>query len=193
MTEVYAREFLAPYVPCLYKAVQHGWDTYQNRFLDPAIEPRTRAGLIHDFAAEYAKNELCKHPTVVPLRINDRSIIKIQDQVLISFKKFDEQLLTSNYLTSSAKQFNAQQHLRGIPDTLPRFFVGYVAKEDFTELIGIFITFPKDSESLNWSFEISASQCIEAQQYSFEEQLVGKASVRVRPKIFAKPAYDPEA
>lgn len=193
MTEAYAREFLAPYVPCLYNSVQHGWNTYQNKFLDPAIEPRTRAGIIHDFATEYAKNELCNQAAVVPLRINDRSIFKIQDQALICFKKLDEQLLTSNYPTSFATQFNSQQHLRGIPDTLPRLFVGYVAKEDFTELIGIFVTFPRSSESLNWSFEISSSECLETEQFSFEEKLLGKTSARVRPKIFAKPAYDPEA
>lgn len=181
MTEGFAKEFLKPYYPVLQASIQHGWSQYHQVYTHPDHEARTRANLIHDHAVGYAKQNLAPMAGIRYLRVQERNLFQIRDTVILSFKKLDQQLLGSNYPTSFALEFAKQEHLPGIPDSLPRLNVGYVPDVTFTQLYGIFVTYPKSTGELNWSFQITDSEAIEAAQFTFEEQLTSaKKRVKVR-------------
>ena len=77
--------------------------------------------------------------------------IKAAD-IVVRFKKLDDELRVSNFPTRGARRFNGQMQLPGMP-ACPRLTLGYQMNEARTEILGVHLAFLLNRR-LMWSYQL---------------------------------------
>lgn len=103
----------------------------------------TRASLIHDLMIKHAK-KLLPEKVFRYIVIGDREVFNFCSEFLIQFKKLKRSMLGSNYPTHQALMFSEDGEidvgLPGIGGSLPLITIGYVPRQYFSGIEGIFAT-----------------------------------------------------
>jgi hypothetical protein len=105
------------------------------------LNPRTRANLIYDWMVDTARREFAgvTGAEFVEVESKGLTMLRLDSQLLIRFKKLDESRLPRNYPTRHAKEYNQQMSLPEIP-TATRVFCGYRLNKLETDLRDVSIT-----------------------------------------------------
>lgn len=140
-------------------ATQKGFDTYAEKYSNvaDAHQPRSVASVIHDHICEIVKRDVCDESFVFRF-IKQRNMFIYRDSVIITFKKFDEELKSQNYPTATAEKFAAQEEVEGIPANLPRVEIGYVSDPAGTTVNGIFAVYRVSrNKKIDWNINLNES------------------------------------
>lgn len=133
------RRTLEPFHDELHGCVAAAWRRWKDDFAPRLQLPylRCRANVIYDLMIEEARKRFSGSPEVTIIEDAQRALLGIGDLVL-RFKKVDDQLHTRNYPTQGALQFDGQLRLPGIPRGT-RVTVGYRIDELQQKLSAVFV------------------------------------------------------
>ncbi len=139
--------------------VQYGFDFYIKSYQSFADEHsgRSVASLIHDHICEQVKRELCNNDLIYRI-FRQRNLFIYKDQLILTFKKFDEKLESKNYPTITSEKFTSQEDLDGIDSTLPRIEIGYVTDAAGSAINGIFAVYRTNlngQKQIDWSANLA--------------------------------------
>lgn len=153
-----AEKFFEPYKERLCKCVVNGFGRYQEKHGADAhcYEIRTKAGTIRDLIVDSAKTEFGFDKEVEFLWQNHMTLMKFGDEYLLRFKKFNEDLSTSNFSTPQAQAYTQQIEISGIPSAPLRLEIGYMPDEFISEIKGIYIVCP-NGDVPSWSIRLDQS------------------------------------
>jgi hypothetical protein len=130
---------LEPYHDALHACVIAAWKRWKEDFA-PRLQlpyPRCRANVIYDLMIEEARKRFSGLPEVAIVEGVQRALLSVGD-LLLRFKKVDDQLHTRNYPTQGALQYDAQLRLPGVPRGT-RVTIGYRVDEFRQQLSAIFV------------------------------------------------------
>lgn len=130
LTSDEAEQILKPYLARLAKCIEHGWAAWTNDYKEKEIilSPRTRANIVFDETVSCAEKEFMVEPGVKLSRKMTSFWLYIGEKVIIRFKKFRKDGLTSNIQTRQQLLFAAQRVLPSMePGTLLN--AGYVLND----------------------------------------------------------------
>jgi hypothetical protein len=135
---------IGDYRAALARVVRKGFEEYFEVYGAHAAchSKRSRASLIHDLMIKHAKKELPEkefHYIVM----DEREIFSFRGEFLIQFKKLKHSMVGSNYPTAQALLFEEDGEIEGLPGIatkLPLITVGYVPRQYFSGIEGIFAT-----------------------------------------------------
>lgn len=130
---------LEPFHDELHACVAAAWRRWKDEFAPRLQLPylRCRANVIYDLMIEEARKRFSGSPDVTIVEDVQRALLVIGD-LLLRFKKVDDQLHTRNYPTQGALQFDGQLRLPGIPRGT-RVTVGYRIDELQQKLSAVLI------------------------------------------------------
>jgi hypothetical protein len=159
MTESKATDLLSPYFDKLRAIVIDGFKDYTKEYAHVSHKhhARSRACLIHDHIAHYARERLLgiKDFHQIPTKI--RNLFDVKGELVLQFKKLTRKLRTSNIRTQLSFNFDGQMavhELPGIPSRLPKLSLGYVPRRDWTDIDGVFLTYSV-GKRLNWFISLT--------------------------------------
>lgn len=150
------RGVLAPYETQLFQAMHGAWDDWKalalgGRLLFPG---RTRACLVHDFIVQRAIAAFTGDPAVRLIQRDETAKFVIADQVLLRFKKADENGLGSNIETQATLDYIEQQlELPGVPD-VHKIEVVYVLNKLRTQIDRIAVV-ARDGDVRLWDYVLA--------------------------------------
>lgn len=191
MNQATAEKLLAPFMSDLRDCVIDGFNDYHRQYAHVSYlhHPRTRACAIHDQISHYAKQRLLQFAEIHAIPTKLRNLFDLSGVAVFQFKKLSRQLQTSNLPTLFALEFNRQQPLSlpGIPASLPRLFIGYVPRRDWTAVEGVFVTYSA-GRNLIWSIDLtnSSKQLTPILPLQIDDQSKHRTR-RVRAKTQRKP------
>lgn len=135
-------------------AIQGGFDDFVNLYKHVADVPsaRTVANIIHDHIVHRVKRDVCNDRLKFSSSVQ-RNLFILDDYVVLAFKKFNEALQSSNYPTPTARSFNLQEDLPGLPSRLPRVEMGYVPDAVGATITGIYAVM-RNGNGLHWSINL---------------------------------------
>lgn len=188
-----AKAVLRPHHDVLEECVRAAWEQYSKTIphMLPLMSPRGKANIIHEFIAHEARMRLDGRPGI---SLNDtftgRLLVNIQNQVLLTFKKLNRAFETVNYPTPTAKLFNAQKEIEGLPRCV-RLTVGYQLTRFDTALAGVYILYGT-SRRPTWYYNLLTPEHNPVVELPFHiEEAMGQGSrVRAKPAAQTRAASD---
>jgi len=175
-----AREF-GDVIPLFREAWKLAWADIIGRFNEPGWDNRCRSQVIQMQAVIHARELLSGNPDVRHFMIDNRHVFSVRNCGLFRLKQLDENHCTSNYATSAARAFDGQSQLSGLEE-YQRFTIGLMPNPDWTDYVGIYMTFPKAlRQRPNWVLDITGTPIdVESLQDEFNES-VSKPERRFKP------------
>lgn len=156
MTEEEAQSKLKNIIPILRESWERAWADIQGRFFEPEHDLRCRSVILQMQAVIYAKNLLVHDQRIHYHSRHTQHIFKIPGTAYIVMKQLRPSLIPNFNRTKHATHFYSQGILKGLEDH-PRLICGLVPNQDWTEIGGIFLTFPnREGLANNWELNISA-------------------------------------
>jgi hypothetical protein len=149
------RRELAPYEVDILEVVQGAWQD----FLDLGIQAklrykRNRAGLVHDFMVQRAMNKWPEGSGVTWLEKDETAKFIFGQEVIVRFKKADENGLGANIMTQAVLAFvDPQMNLPGIPEELAKVEVLYSLNALETQINSVTVVARNGDREL-WSYVI---------------------------------------
>jgi hypothetical protein len=122
-----ALEVLTPHAERLYRIGTTPFASWQSEYPNLALHtPRTRANVLYDLMVNQARIEFRGiRGTAIIDPPSGVVLLDIDQQVLIRFKKLDDDSLPRNYPTLAAKDWDIGEDLPGIPSSPQRLSLGY--------------------------------------------------------------------
>lgn len=162
-----AENELKPFYKDLVESIDEGFTDYLRimEFKDSLgmftpYQKRTRAGIIHEQITGRIASKLSEVEEVKTGEWNKIFGVKINEQLFIRFKKFNEDFSTSNVSTNQNEMYLNQMNIPGFPDAPTFLYAGYIPDATWTRLNGIYIACWKGSQ-VQW--------VIDAGKYSSEQ------------------------
>ncbi len=154
ISEAAAKTILDPYKARLRESVIQAWEDYESQYghVRHIHTPRTRANIVHDHMVHHARRLFEGDDSVYMCEIKGLFLVQIDGQLLVRFKKLDEDKRHHNYPTPQNLEFWEQLDLPGIPH-LTRLVAGYELNDLQTAINAIYITCPNGSCNA-WDFEL---------------------------------------
>lgn len=154
ISEAAAKTILEPYKARLRECIMQAWEDYESQYghVRYIHTPRTRANIVHDHMVHHARRLFEGNAGVFMSEIKGLFLIEIEGQLLVRFKKLDEDKKHHNYPTPQNLEFWDQLDLPGIPH-LTRLVAGYELNNLQTAIDAIYITCPNGSCNA-WYFEL---------------------------------------
>ena len=168
-----AAEEFSDVIPIFAQAWNMAWGDLMDRFNEPGWDNSTRSHVIQMQAVSHARELFNGSPDVAYFTVNNRHVFQVRDNGLFKFKQLDQNHCSSNYPTPAAFEFENQGRLYGLEDC-QRFTVGFIPNPDWTDYVGIYITFPKAlRQAPNWVLDITSGVAIdiESLQEEFDERI----------------------
>lgn len=153
-----AEKFFEPYKARLCKCVVNGFNRYKEILGSSAYccEIRTKAGLIRDLMIDCAKTEFGFDEEVKFLGQNQMMLMKFKNEYNLRFKKFNNDLTTSNFPTPQSQAYSQQTEIPGIPSASLNLDIGYIPDELIGEIKGVYIVRP-NGDAPSWSIRLDQS------------------------------------
>jgi hypothetical protein len=173
LTSMQAAEEFSDVIPIFSKAWNMAWIDLRDRFNEPGWDNSTRSHVMQMQAVNHARDLFNGSPDVAYFTFNNRHVFQVRDNGLFKLKQLDENHCSSNYSTLAARQFENQGQISGLEDC-QRFTVGFIPNPDWTDYIGIYLTFPtKLGAKPNWVLDITngVGVDIESLQQEFDERI----------------------
>lgn len=156
VTQAIAHNALSSFLPDVRKIIAESWLDYMNLYppeLRVIHSARTRANILHDHQISKASTFAIENGFRLE-NFHEMKVLLIGNYA-IRFKKFDEELNSSNQPTKQVKKFRLQESLLipGITETY-NLEAGYVLNEDKTEIAKTWLVQPAGN-GINWRLELS--------------------------------------
>ena len=125
--EIEAVEALQPHLSAIYEVLHGGVADLHALPLDDrrSFTATTHAGMIHDYQIKRAAKHFSAYDDVRVHELNKLFVFDISQVVALRFKKFDNELRSSNWATGQVKEFRGQVQLGGV-DAPSNIEAGYV-------------------------------------------------------------------
>lgn len=137
-------DILQPHYDRLWRIAAGPFYEYQEKYPNTSIHTlRTRANIIHDLMVHRARLEFDK---VNATRILDlkhpisRTLLEIDQRILLRFKKLDESKQSRNYPTRFVRDYELDRDLPGIPPKAHRMTLGYILNLYHTQVQYVLVT-----------------------------------------------------
>lgn len=146
-----ALTILKPYQAHIVAAVRGGWHAWQKLPAETRKEltPTTRATFVRDFILAESAQGLETLPGVSRVVVGQLVVIRIEDQVLLRFKKMWHNGRAHNYPTQQQLDFCSQIPLPHVPQQ-PRLNVGYVLDPSQTAVSRVLASLPRGKKDVAW-------------------------------------------
>lgn len=156
ISENAARTILDPYMVRLRECITLAWENYEYQYglMRHIHTPRTRANIVHDHMVYHARRLFEGDTNVSMSEVKGLFLVEIGGQLLVRFKKLDEDKRHHNYPTPYNLEFWGQLDLPGIPH-VTRLVAGYELNNLQTDINAIYITCPNGSCNA-WHFELES-------------------------------------
>ncbi|MET3125459.1 hypothetical protein ABID42_000547 [Arcicella rosea] len=178
---------LEPHYSNIVNSIVGGFEDYQkiSEFANTLGRPVTFGGctkgsLIHDqirvrITEQYEESNLFE-----ARKWNNIFALKLEDDVLIRFKKLDKNKGIANYRTEQHIKFMAQSLIDGFPDQPTFLFAGYIPDKTWTSIRGVYIAC-WNGKTIEWFDEIG-KYCVR-QLNIFEEPATEELEKRFRVRL----------
>jgi hypothetical protein len=147
-----AELLLAPYLPLFRTCLQSGLQRWRDLSDVPearrlALRPRSRASMIHDYATEQAQQTFAgMKPNVELLEVRGFTVVKVEDRILLRFRKFSRGWRTNLNPTTQQKLWDAQEPLPGL-GAMTHLSAGY-RLDDTGELDGMGVVCSREGQPI---------------------------------------------
>ena len=181
-TSTQAAEEFKLEIPQFREASHLAWRDIVTKYNEPGWDNSCRSHVLQMQSVIHAQEIFHGNSDVEHFTIDNRHVFVVRKKGLFHFKQFDENHCTSNAKTPAAELFYSQSALPNLED-YQRFAVGLIAKPDWTEYVGIYMTYPRAfKKKPNWVLNITGTPVdIEFLQNEFNES-VSKPERRFKPK-----------
>jgi hypothetical protein len=137
-------EILRPHYDRLWRIAAFPFYDYQNTYPNTTVHSlRTRANIIHDLMVHRARREFdgVDGTRIIDLTYpNSRTLLEIDQRILLRFKKLDELKQSRNYPTRFLRDYELDRDLPGIPPRAHRLTLGYILNSFQTEVQYVLVT-----------------------------------------------------
>jgi hypothetical protein len=138
-------EILRPHYDRLWRIAVLPFYEYQEKYPNTSIHSlRTRANIIHDLMVHRARLEFTdkvNDTRIIDLpHPNSRTLLEINQRILLRFKKLDESKQSRNYPTRFIHDYELDNELPGIPPRAHRMTLGYILNLFETEVQRVLVT-----------------------------------------------------
>lgn len=157
ITKSQATNDLGSFLPLLRGIMIGSWSDYINDYPEKLRVihcARTRANIVHDHQIERASKFAIENGFQL-INYSDMKVLSIGSYA-IRFKKFDEELLSSNQPTKQVLKFRDQESLPGFSETF-NLEAGYVLTESRTDIYKTCLVQPS-GKGINWHLELLDSE-----------------------------------
>lgn len=173
---------LEPHFQSVVEAISLGWHEYVRFHIKLAYKYRaeTRAGIVRDYVVSHAASIFSGVEGVNCFRTgkNDELFfLRINDKLLVQFKKIGKDFLTQNYPTEYRRKFNGQLPLSDLPDGLPRITAGYIPKVDWSWFDSIYMTC-QYGKGIFWKIQLDIQRAVQ------QPLFIRPASHPIEPPVF---------
>ena len=136
-----ALTLIEPHKERFWRICEEPWERWLQLPDRTLLHPRTRANLVYDWMLDTARREFAGvvGAEFVEVVSKGLTLLRLDGQLLIRFKKLDESRMPRNYPTRHAREYNQQMSLPEIP-TATRVFCGYRLNKFETEIRDVSIT-----------------------------------------------------
>lgn len=180
LTAIQATEKFEAIIPVFRESWKLAWRDMVSTYNDPNWDNRCRSTVIQMQAVNHAKELTMDNPDINHLNFDSRHLFLFQDQWLFGLKQLDDRHCSKNFPTPAALAFAKQQELAGL-EAYPRYTIGLLPNPDWTDYIGVFLTYPKATGQNNWVLNITGAPVdIESLQSEFNEP-ISQPERRFRP------------
>jgi hypothetical protein len=133
------------------------WELWKQHS-DPRLSPRTRANLIYDWMLDTARRKFAGVPGAEFVEVESKGLVlmRLEEQILVRFKKFDDSRRPRNYQTAHARLYNQQVSLPEIP-TATRVYCGYRLNRFQTDIRDVSISC-MSGKRVEWNIEIEPAE-----------------------------------
>ncbi len=140
-----------------WRVCEEPWERWKQR-PDPRLSRRTRANLIYDWMLDTARREFAAVPGVEFVEVESKGLVlmRLDEQILVRFKKFDDARRPRNYQTAHARMYNQQMSLPEIP-TATRVYCGYRLNRFQTDIRDVSISC-MSGRRVEWNIEIEPAE-----------------------------------
>lgn len=153
------RAALADYETLIYQAVNEAWGDWKALQLAGRLMfiGRSRACLVYDFIVQRISAAFDGNETVRIIRRDETAKFLFNDQVVIRFKKANENGLGSNIETQATMDFvDQQQELPGIPD-VHKVEILYVLNRFQTHIDQVQVV-ARDGNTVLWNYVLAPAE-----------------------------------
>lgn len=173
---------LEPYKESLRLCVSMAWRYYNEHYghVHHLHTPRTRASILHDLMVHNARKNFEGKPGIEMRDMRGLFLLIVDGQLLIRFKKLDEDKMSRSIPTRQTEDFLAQMDLPGMPPRATAIIVGYELNRLQTEMAAITVTCPNGSYNA-WYFELSeGTPSAEVVELPVEPKTPSQKRIRVK-------------
>ena len=149
---------LGKHLPAFYRAVMGAWDDYRSYPDEKRLihSDRSRASLMHDHMVDRASKYAVVEREVQIVKRQGLYLFVFGAQIAIRYKKFDEDLKTSNQPSKQVREFKNQQQLPGVP-AAHNLESGYILSKDAQSVQAVHLVCPSGERSVSWDVLLTDS------------------------------------
>jgi len=185
-----ARGLLDPHIPTLKKCVDAGLDDFNVKHGSDRhyLSPHSRAMIIRDLIIFHVRKAFDGKEGVSIMERGRLFLLNIGGEILLRFKKMNEQMLASNVPTKQAMDFSRQQlSFEGFLPAVTNMNVGYIPNDVWTHPDRVIIACPNGMSSNHWYMDITEEGQVKvAPVHRIVESTETDNKRRVRAKVHAK-------
>jgi hypothetical protein len=113
-----AETILSPYLELIGGCLWRAWDTWKQTQLPVSVAARSRANLVYDYAADEARRTLSAIEGLQVTEVRGFVLVYVEDKLLLRFKKFRNNSLTTSGIRTHQQLAFAYQQLTipGMPE-----------------------------------------------------------------------------
>ncbi|MET6997836.1 hypothetical protein [Chitinophaga defluvii] len=144
------------------------------------FKPRTCASLIHDFIKVRIKEQIGEDADISLGEFNGIFGILVQGSVFIRFKKFNDDLTTSNVKTDQSENYNKQANFAGFGGEPTLLTAGYRPDKSWTSILNIHVVC-RAGDVIIWQKDLT-SEVKQTSMFTMEEEQNTTTTNRVSVK-----------
>lgn len=143
-----AIDVLDGHLPAFYRVVSGAWEDYMSYPIERRIihSVRSRASLVHDHMIDRASRYATQENGVHIIERRKLYLFVFDSRIAIRFKKFDEELRTSNQPSKQVHQFKHQRQLPGV-NAAHNLEAGYIVGPDGQSIQAIHLVCPSGNKA----------------------------------------------
>ncbi len=160
LTQEQVEQIARKYYPQIATAINAAFEEYmtvrreQSQTGTIDLKPRTCASLIHDLVKRKIREQLSSDPDVTIGEFNGIFGVLLQGQVFIRFKKFNDDLTTSNVQTNQTDNYNRQANFAGFGEAPTLLVAGYLPDSSWTSIRNIYLIC-RDGNGIIWQRDLT--------------------------------------
>lgn len=152
-----AISLITDFIPTFRECLDQAWHFVEQVFSEnadrrTAFSATTRANMIYDRLVQLIRRVLDGNPRIAMTTRGRMLRLVVDSRILIRFKKLDDSLRARNVRTDSQRRDYFQLWLPGMEEPqLTKITFGYRLNETATEILGRYVTCPKNWEENHWT------------------------------------------